>query len=787
MNSKMLMLIMLSLVALRATSTFSAKAGNANEIVIFDYHQITSNNSIIDSQYVNNMSSLINQLTWLKENNYTTITMNTLDNYMINGTPVPQKDIVLTFSDGWKSHAYLVAPLLKQYGDVATFYVIAKGLVNSSYIGPFSYPYSTCTPSPNYTLADVQNDLNPNETMCANAYMNMSDALTLQNVYHDEIGGHTYNHFDLVNASNNPQDSHFPNGPDGKANWTLELNVSTEIFRDNGIIMTDFNVPYCDVPPAGNDTFQNWMAKLGYVSVKLCMNGFSNFTDPSHDPRFNYRSIPEVNGSFYGVSDIEPNQTLGANITLFGDVIEYGNLQSLKPPPSNTTTSTSTTTTTTTIIYPAVNQSEVNKMITSFKPTDFTNITFIQSIANITAPAAMFKAYDPQAYSATQGGYVLMFALPQGYRFTNLVSLNQYKFATPQNAVGLGNINYNTIPANDFFPGPSNGNGSTWINWKEIIPDQQFQSLVNPNSITTSTTTSSTTIPTTTTIAPLKIAAPTPKSQNVLSGNTVTITDAGATGGSGNYIYQWMEEQPAANSFTNAIDCANPTVTTCTFATTSMIPTGNYIFELMAIDSALPANSVVSTNAVVIVISSTTVSSTTTTVPTTSTTTSLVTTLPTTSTSTLSTTTKPTTSATTSTAVSTTTTVAATNKTVQSMESALKSSGFTNVSTTENVAKISSPGIMFIAFDSNAYGSGKGGKVLVFAVPLGYEFKNWSNTDPAVYDYSQPSNVLKTVSGTIAFNAIPGNSFTPGTSSGSGTNWINWKELVPATKYQSKI
>ncbi|MDE1871716.1 MAG: glycosyltransferase [Candidatus Micrarchaeota archaeon] len=252
------------------------RAANANSMIaIFDYHQIVPNTSITN-QYQTNYSVFINQMNWLQQNGYHTITLAKLVSYMANGTEVPPNTVVLIFSDGYKSHRAIVEPILKSHGFVGTFCVVAGYMING-------YP----------------------------AFMNMSDVLYLQS-QGNEICGHSYSHPHLVNASENL------NGI--PANWILELNVSTNIFRSNSINVTDFNVPYCSY----NASLVKWVEALGYRATKLCMNGFSNFTNPSKDPRFNYTMFGQ-NVPYWGITDIEPNASL-ANLVLFSNIIINGNV-----------------------------------------------------------------------------------------------------------------------------------------------------------------------------------------------------------------------------------------------------------------------------------------------------------------------------------------------------------------------------------------------------------------------------------------------------------------------------
>ena len=53
--------------------------------------------------------------TWLADNGYTTIVMADLIAYVRDGTPLPEKPIILSFDDGYYNNYVYVLPLLQQY------------------------------------------------------------------------------------------------------------------------------------------------------------------------------------------------------------------------------------------------------------------------------------------------------------------------------------------------------------------------------------------------------------------------------------------------------------------------------------------------------------------------------------------------------------------------------------------------------------------------------------------------------------------------------------------------
>lgn len=68
------------------------------------------------------------QLDWLKANGYTTITLGDLYEHWRNNRPLPEKPIVLTFDDGYRSMFQTVLPLLKARNMKATFFLCLKYL-----------------------------------------------------------------------------------------------------------------------------------------------------------------------------------------------------------------------------------------------------------------------------------------------------------------------------------------------------------------------------------------------------------------------------------------------------------------------------------------------------------------------------------------------------------------------------------------------------------------------------------------------------------------------------------
>ena len=66
------------------------------------------------------------QMKYIKDNNYTTITLQQLYEFILENKPVPQKSVVITFDDGYVDNYQYAYPILKEFNLNATVFVITK-------------------------------------------------------------------------------------------------------------------------------------------------------------------------------------------------------------------------------------------------------------------------------------------------------------------------------------------------------------------------------------------------------------------------------------------------------------------------------------------------------------------------------------------------------------------------------------------------------------------------------------------------------------------------------------
>ena len=95
------------------------------DIPIIMYHGITGN-SEKEREYVISAGRFENDLKWLEQNGFTTILPSQLVSYVINGTQLPSRPVILSFDDGYCNNYTLAFPLLQKYNAKAVIALIGS-------------------------------------------------------------------------------------------------------------------------------------------------------------------------------------------------------------------------------------------------------------------------------------------------------------------------------------------------------------------------------------------------------------------------------------------------------------------------------------------------------------------------------------------------------------------------------------------------------------------------------------------------------------------------------------
>ncbi len=99
-----------------------AMHSSARAVPVLNYHQI---NDWAENPLTVHTDQFKEQMAYLKENGYHTITPDELLDAFQNGTELPEKPVVLTFDDGYQDNYENVYPLLQEYGFKGSIFVVS--------------------------------------------------------------------------------------------------------------------------------------------------------------------------------------------------------------------------------------------------------------------------------------------------------------------------------------------------------------------------------------------------------------------------------------------------------------------------------------------------------------------------------------------------------------------------------------------------------------------------------------------------------------------------------------
>ncbi|MGA2377689.1 MAG: polysaccharide deacetylase family protein [Spirochaetia bacterium] len=72
--------------------------------------------------------TLESELSYLRENGYSSVTFDVLEAHISKGAPLPARPVIISFDDDWQSQYVNAVPLLRKYGFTATFFVWVRAV-----------------------------------------------------------------------------------------------------------------------------------------------------------------------------------------------------------------------------------------------------------------------------------------------------------------------------------------------------------------------------------------------------------------------------------------------------------------------------------------------------------------------------------------------------------------------------------------------------------------------------------------------------------------------------------
>lgn len=107
----------------------SLDAQEDNGLPVLTYHHILhdeENTRFRHTSTTTSVRAFTNQMTWLRDQGYATLSMYQLEGYVRNRMNLPARAVVITFDDGLKSVSRYAYPILLQYGFKATAFIISS-------------------------------------------------------------------------------------------------------------------------------------------------------------------------------------------------------------------------------------------------------------------------------------------------------------------------------------------------------------------------------------------------------------------------------------------------------------------------------------------------------------------------------------------------------------------------------------------------------------------------------------------------------------------------------------
>lgn len=104
---------------------------NSVGVPILYYHSIQKNG---ENELMMNPELFRSQIQWLKDNNYTSLTLEELYNYIKFNTPVPEKSVVITLDDGYVDNYTNAMPIINEFDFDATIFMVSDFINNPNFL-----------------------------------------------------------------------------------------------------------------------------------------------------------------------------------------------------------------------------------------------------------------------------------------------------------------------------------------------------------------------------------------------------------------------------------------------------------------------------------------------------------------------------------------------------------------------------------------------------------------------------------------------------------------------------
>lgn len=120
------------------------------EVPVLLYHHLDPKADGSNSMVVT-PATFERQIRALHDAGYTGVSVGDLQNYVHDGTPLPERPIVITLDDGYLSNYEYAFPILQEYGMKATIFVIGSSVGHTEFYKDTTYPIT-----PHFGAAEIE-------------------------------------------------------------------------------------------------------------------------------------------------------------------------------------------------------------------------------------------------------------------------------------------------------------------------------------------------------------------------------------------------------------------------------------------------------------------------------------------------------------------------------------------------------------------------------------------------------------------------------------------------------
>lgn len=243
-----LVLLMQGIRLLNKSIQTGADAQEGVYVPIIMYHSILKNPSY-NEKYIVSVNNLEEDLRFLKENGYGTVTVKNLTDYVYDGKPLCDKPVMLTFDDGFYNNMAYLLPLLEKYDSRAVISIVGE-----------------------YTDSASENpDKNP-----AYAYLDWEDCRKMLQSGHIELQNHSYGFHNLKGERKGSKKISWETEEHYREMLKSDLGTMQDKMKaELGIVPEAYTYPFGMVSEASFDAVK----ELGFKASFSCSEGVSLITD----------------------------------------------------------------------------------------------------------------------------------------------------------------------------------------------------------------------------------------------------------------------------------------------------------------------------------------------------------------------------------------------------------------------------------------------------------------------------------------------------------------------------